>query len=337
MGKVVTLGEVMMRLSTNPGERLAHAQQFDVCYGGGEANVAISLANYGHEVTFASKVPNNALGQSVEKFLNSYGVSTTHLLFGGHRLGLYYMEAGVGKRSAEVVYDRNGSSFAAMTEIKWDLDALFKGVDLFHISGITCALSKEWKKLTIDLIKHAKKAGVKISFDINYRAKLWSHEEAEETIRKILPYVDYCSAGDMDARYLLNIPKYNEKRDTKNEMVYYYQEMQKMFPNIEVFYSTKRIIHSATENDVTGNIWMDKKYYESDCHTIDPIVDRIGSGDAFSGGVLHGLLCKNKPQTIINFAAAASALKHTVIGDCNQFSVYEVNNFLESGSGKINR
>lgn len=337
MGKIVTLGEVMMRLSTNPGERLAHAQQFDVCYGGGEANVAISLANYGHEVVFASKVPNNALGQSVKKFLNSYGVSTTNLLFGGKRLGLYYMEAGVAKRSANVIYDRLGSSFAAITEIEWDLEALFEGVDVFHISGITSALSKEWQKRTIDLIKFAKNAGVKISFDINYRSKLWSLEEAQETIRKILPYVDYCSAGELDARYLLNIPKCSENNSIKNEMIYYYQEMQGIFTNIGVFYSTKRAIYSATENDLTGNIWMDKKYYESDCHHIDPIIDRIGGGDAFSGGVLHGILCQNDPQTIINFATAASALKHTVLGDCNQFSISEVNDFLDSGSGKIKR
>lgn len=337
MGKVVTLGEIMMRLSTNSGERITHAQQFEVYYGGGEANVAVSLANYGHEVAFASKVPNNALGQSVKTFLNSYGVSTTHLLFGGQRLGLYYMEPGVGKRAADVIYDRVGSSFAAITENEWNLSELFEGADIFHISGITPALSREWSKLTIELIKTAKKAGVKISFDINYRAKLWSQAEAGETIRKILPYVDYCSAGDMDARYLLNIPKYNEKNGTKNEMIYYYQEMQNLFPNIQVFYSTKRKIHSATENDLTGNLWMDRKYYESECHKIKPIIDRIGGGDAFSGGILHGLLCHYDPQTTIDFATAASALKHTVHGDCNQFSVSEVKSFMETGTGKINR
>ncbi|AEB30156.1 2-dehydro-3-deoxygluconokinase [Carnobacterium sp. 17-4] len=337
MGKVVTLGEIMMRLSTNPGKRLSHAQQFEVCYGGGEANVAISLANYGHEVSFASKVPNNDLGQSVKKFLNGYGVSTSQLLFGGQRLGLYYMEAGVGKRSANVIYDRVGSSFGDMKKIEWNINTLFEDVDLFHISGITSALSKEWKNLTIDLIKMAKKAGVKISFDINYRSKMWSLEEARETIKLILPYVDYCSAGDMDARYILNISKYSGDIDDKNEMVYYYQEMQRLFPNIEVFYSTKRITHSATENDLTGNIWMGKHYYESNCHNINPIVDRIGGGDAFSGGVLHGLLCQYDPQMIIKFATAASALKHTVYGDCNQFSVSEVNDFLETGIGKINR
>lgn len=337
MGKVVTLGEIMMRLSTNSGERIEKVRQFDVYYGGGEANVAVSLANYGHEVAFASKVPNNALGQSVKIFLNSYGVSTTHLLFGGQRLGLYYMEPGVGKRAANVIYDRAGSSFADMIENEWNLSELFEGVDIFHISGITPALSNDWRKLTIELIKMAKKAGVTISFDINYRAKLWSQEEAGETIRNILPYVDYCSAGSMDARYLLNIPAFNEKNDIKNEMIYYYQEMQKLFPNIQVFYSTKRKIHSATENDLTGNLWIGKQYYESDCHKINPIIDRIGAGDAFSGGILHGLLCHYDPQSVIDFATAASVLKHTVHGDCNQFSVSEVKSFLETGTGKINR
>lgn len=337
MGKVVTLGEIMMRLSTDSGSRIAHARQLNVCYGGGEANVAISLANYDHEVAFASKVPNNALGQSVKKFLNSYGVSTTQLLFGGQRLGLYYMEPGVGKRAANVIYDRAGSNMASLTENEWDLTELFEGVDLFHISGITAALSKEWEKLTIGLMKTAKQAGVKISFDINYRAKLWSQKEAGEAIKMILPYVDYCSAGDMDAQYLLNISKYSGENDCKAEMTYYYQEMQKLFPNITVFYSTKRDIHSATVNDLTGNLWLDNKYYESDCHKIDPIVDRIGSGDAFSGGILHGLLCQDDPQKIINFATAASVLKHTIHGDCNQFSISEVKSFLKSGTGKINR
>lgn len=334
MGKVVTLGEIMLRLSTDSGVRIAQTENLHTHYGGGEANVAISLANYGHEAYFASKVPENALGEGVRKHLNRYGVHTDFLLTGGPRLGTYYMEAGIGERAANVIYDRAGSSFAEMIENEWPTEELFRDVDIFHISGITPALSAYWRKNTIELIKAAKAAGCKISFDINYRNKLWTQKEAGETISKILPYVDYCSAGKLDAVYLLGISEYT---GDDNELIYYYQEIQKRFPNISILYSTKRKVFSASSNELTGILWVDRTYYESQVHLINPIVDRVGGGDAFSGGVLHGVLVQNTPQEMINFATAASALKHTIHGDCNQFSQSEVESFLAAGSGKIVR
>ena len=334
MGKVVTLGEIMLRLSTNSGVRIAQADSLHAHYGGGEANVAISLANFGHDVYFASKTPENGLGEGVEKHLNRYRVHTDFLLKGGSRLGTYYVEAGIGERAANVIYDRAGSSFAEMTESEWQKEELFSNVDIFHISGITPALSSGWKKITIMLIKAAKDAGCKISFDINYRGKLWSQKEAGETISEILPYVDYCSAGKLDAIYLLGITEYT---GDENELAYYYQEIQKKFPNISILYSTKRNVLSASSNELIGTLWMNDNYYESQKHLINPIVDRVGGGDAFAGGVLHGILVQNTPQEMINFATAASALKHTVYGDCNQFSEQEVTSFLLAGSGKINR
>lgn len=334
MGKVITLGEIMLRLSTECGIRLSQANHFQAHYGGGEANVAASLATFGHEVYYASKVPDNSLGDGVKKHLQANGVHTSYLLYGGSRLGTYYMESGSGERATSVIYDRAGSSFATMESLEWDLTALFTGIDIFHISGITPALSENWKKWTITLVKAAKKANVKVSFDINYRGKLWSQKEASETIKQILPYVDYCSAGKMDALYLLDVSPFE---DEENELIYYYQEMQKLFPTISVFYSTKRVVHSASSNELTGTLWINESFYESATHYIQPIVDRVGGGDAFAAGVLHGLLKEELPQRMVDFATAASALKHTVYGDANPFYEKEIAAFLEVGSGKIIR
>lgn len=334
MAKIVTLGEIMMRLSTTAGTRLFQTEQFSVHYGGAEANVAVSLANFGHHVFFASKVPENPLGNAVKKHLQKYGVHTDYLLTGGKRLGTYYVEAGVGNRGTQVVYDRTDSSFAEVKQLQWP-KTLFKEAELFHISGITPALSKEWEELTLALIKQAKAEKCKVSFDINYRSKLWSQKEASESLKKILPYVDYCSAGALDARYLLNVPKY--QGEDQEALPYYYQQMQKQFPNISVFYSTKRKINSASANRLQGTYWTNDWYYESDRHQIEPIVDRIGGGDAFSAGILHGILTKQTPQSIVDFATAASVLKHTVSGDCNQFTEAEVKQYLALGSKKIVR
>ena len=211
MGKVVTLGEIMLRLSTPVGIRVAQTENFAVHYGGGEANVAISLANYGHQVTFASKVPDNSLGEAAKKHLSRYGVSTEFVRTGGTRLGTYYLETGTGERAASVVYDRACSSFAQIEEMEWDLHELFSGVEIFHISGITAALSKTWQSMTVALVKAAKQAGCQVSFDINYRGKLWSQKEASVALKAILPFVDICSAGVLDARYLLEIPEPEEE------------------------------------------------------------------------------------------------------------------------------
>ncbi|NSQ93139.1 sugar kinase [Enterococcus faecalis] len=335
MGKVVTLGEIMLRLSTPVGIRVAQTENFAVHYGGGEANVAISLANYGHQVTFASKVPDNSLGEAAKKHLSRYGVSTEFVRTGGTRLGTYYLETGTGERAASVVYDRAYSSFAQIEEMEWDLHELFSGVEIFHISGITAALSKTWQSITVALVKAAKQAGCQVSFDINYRGKLWSQKEASVALKAILPFADICSAGVLDARYLLEIPEPEE--ELEDALTWYYRKMQERYPNIQVFYSTKRQVHSATDNELIGTLWYKGAYYTSKCHRLQPIVDRVGAGDAFAGGVLHGILATYDPQTCIDFATAASALKHTVHGDCNQFSQKEVLAFLATGSGKINR
>lgn len=331
MAKVLTLGEIMLRLSTVES-RLAETSEMQAHYGGGEANVAISLANFGHQAYFASKVPDNALGLAVKRHLNRFGVHTDYLLFGGQRLGIYFLEQGVGIKAANVVYDRAYSSFSQMKENEWERLDLFAGVDLFHLSGITPALSPAWVELLIKLMQEAKSRKVKISFDINFRGKLWSQAQASVALKQILPYVDYLSAGKLDAQYLLGI---ENAQDLSLEQCY--QEMQKLYPNIQVIYSTNRTILSAKHNQLQGTIYAQNQYYKSEVIDIPDIIDRVGGGDAYSAGILHGLLSGYSAQETVNFATAASALKHMVYGDCNQFTLEEVQAYLENGSSKINR
>jgi len=334
MSRVLTLGEIMLRLSTSTDTRLSESKQFQVHYGGGEANVAISLATYNHFVSFTSKVPNNLLGLAVKRHLQQYGVSTQLLRFGGTRLGTYYLEDGVGERASSVIYDRAHSSFSEIDSFEWSMDELFENVELFHVSGITPALSNNWATLTQQLMKEAKKRNVKVSFDINYRAKLWSHSKAKDVLSTLLPFVDYCSAGKLDAIHLLGIENQSIGEDN---LTYYYQQMSERYPNIQVFYSTLREIKSTSDHTLIGTIWNKGALYNSKKHFISPVIDRVGGGDAFSAGVLHGLLTKQSFDYTVSFATAASALKHTIYGDCNQFSIEEIEEFMNRKDQRIIR
>lgn len=334
MAKIITLGEIMLRFSTNTGERINMVDALCTHYGGAEANVAISLANFGHEVSFASKIPENTLGTGVLQHLRKYNVATKHVFTGGQRLGTYYVESGSGKRPSSVIYDRSSSSFANIQENEWKNQGIFQNQDIFHISGITPALSDNWKKVTLALIEEAKSANCLISFDVNYRNKLWSQKQAKEFLKQILPKVDYCSAGKLDAMYLLDIP---EAKNNKEELNYYYQEIQKKYPNISCLYSTTREVVTASENYLTGSLWIDSEIFQSATYHIQPIIDRIGAGDAFAAGVLHGLLNEDSYQQTIDFATAASVLKHTINGDANQFTSEEIREFMKNDSGKIMR
>lgn len=337
MKKIVTLGEIMLRLSTNVGERLSQTDTLHMHYGGGEANVAVSLAHFGYDAYFVSKVPNNPLGLGVERHLKGQGVHTDYLLKGGERLGTYYLESGVGERSAQVTYDRKYSSFSQLEAGELDFEEIFRDAMLFHVSGITLALSAPLRELALAAVKKAKELGVKTSFDFNYRATLWTQKEAAEAIKPLLPYIDICSCGELDAIYLLGIEPASEAFNKEEKLVYYYEKIKRMYPNIEYMYSTFRTVHSASSNVLKGNVFVDGKLYQSKEHHINPIVDRVGGGDAFAAGVLYGILENLSPQEIITFATAASALKHTVHGDCNVFSVEEISKFVENGSGKIAR
>ncbi|PGV53891.1 sugar kinase [Bacillus sp. AFS037270] len=337
MKKIVTLGEIMLRLSTKSGERLFQADNLLMHYGGAEANVAVSLSQFGHDVKFASKIPNNPLGAAVERHLKSYGVDTHFLIKGGERLGTYYLESGVGGRSAQVTYDRKYSSFSSLSMEELNFDELFQGIDLFHVTGITLALSQNLRDLVLLAVKKAKEAGIMTSLDFNYRASLWSQQACSEAIKPLLGYIDICFCGELDASHLLGIEPANDSLLKEEKLKYYYEKITELYPNIQYMGSTFRTVLSASTNKLQGNIYTKGELIQSTEHLIDHIVDRVGGGDAFAAGVLHGILEKWSLSRTISFASMASVLKHTIHGDCNAFTVEEIAKILDNEAGKIVR
>ena len=337
MKKVVTFGEILLRFSAMAGERLFQTDRIHTHFGGAEANVSISLSQFGHDAYFVSKVPENALGKAAEHHLKASGVHTDFLIKGGNRLGTYYVENGIGPRSAQVTYDRKYSSVSQIEAEEIDFEQVFRGASLFHVSGITAALSPKMKEIVLNSLVKAKEYGVQTSFDFNYRAKLWSQKEAAETIQSYLPYVDICSCAELDALYLLGIEQAEQSMKGAEKLTYYYERLQQMYPNIQSLYSTFREVYSASKNNLQGNYYTSGRMYQSKVYEIDPIVDRVGGGDAFSAGILHGILEEWKPEEIISFATAAAVLKHTIYGDCNSFTAEEIKQFESSNPGAINR
>jgi 2-dehydro-3-deoxygluconokinase len=337
MRKIVTLGEIMLRLSTYTGERLMKANHLTMNYGGAEANVGVSLSHFGYDVYFVSKVPNNPLGTAVERHLKSHSVHTDFLVKGGDRLGTYYLESGVGGRSAQVTYDRKYSSFSNLSLDELDLEDIFQDATLFHVTGITLALSQSLRELVLAALKKAKEAGVKTSFDFNYRSSLWSQREAAAAIKPLLPFIDICFCGELDAIHLLGIEPAEAALKREDRLVYYYKKIQEMYPEMQYMSSTFRTVLSASANKLQGNFYTNGELFQSKEHDIDQIVDRVGGGDAFAAGVLFGVLEGLPAKRTIEFATAASALKHTVHGDCNAFTAEEVSKIVDHGSGKINR
>ncbi|MFC4402709.1 sugar kinase [Gracilibacillus xinjiangensis] len=335
--KVLTFGEMLMRLTTDPTVRLQQSNHFTFYYGGAEANVAVSLANFGVDTAFISKVPDNSIGEACVKYLQSNRIDTSNLLKGGSRLGLYFVESGIGNRSSQVTYDRKFSSFSELKQEELDWDRILENVDLFHTTGITLALSKELEEVTLRAMKQAKNRGIKISFDFNFRAKLWTQQEASTAIQKVLPYVDIAFCNHLDAVYLLNIDPFEEQVSHINKLNYYYKEIQAKYPNISVFASTKRGVKSSSEHLLEGYLFADQQLLKTHTYTIDPVIDRIGGGDAYAAGVLFGLLSKWDTDKIANFATGASVLKHTIVGDGNAFSPEEVEQFLQSVNQEISR
>ena len=277
------------------------------------------------------------MGRAAEQHLKANGIHTDFLLKGGERLGTYYVESGIGPRSAQVTYDRKYSSVSQLEAGEIDFKEIFRGASLFHVSGITAALSPRMKEIVRLSLKTAKECGIQTSFDFNYRAKLWSQKEAAETIQSYLPYVDICSCAELDAVYLLGIEQAEQSLKGKEKLNYYYGEIQQMFPNIKSLYSTFRDVFSASKHNLQGNYYTNGRLYQSKVYEIDPIVDRVGGGDAFAAGVLHGTLEDWKPEEVISFATAAAVLKHSVYGDCNSFTTEEIQQFEGGNPGVINR
>lgn len=339
--KIVTLGEIMLRLSTPDHNRIVQSTSFDVCYGGGEANVAVSLANYGHDAYFVSKLPKHEVGQGALNVLRQYGVHTDYIQRGGDRVGIYFLESGSSMRPSKVIYDRSDSAIANALVEDFDFDRIMKDADWFHWSGITPAISAQGASLTKAACMAAKKHGVKVSCDLNYRKKLWTPKEAQAVMCELMQYVDICIGNEEDAQLCLgfqpegsNIEKGQLDKKGYQKI---FKEMRDQF-NFEIVCSTLRESFSASHNGWSAMIYDGTEFYESKHYDIQPIVDRVGGGDSFSGGLIHGLLTKGTQGEALEFAVAASALKHTIAGDFNLVSIEEVEALVKGdGSGRVQR
>ena len=340
MAKIVCLGEIMMRLSPKDNLRFCQANSFDVVYGGGEANVCVSLSNYGHDAYFVSAVPKNDIGTCAINELRKNGVNCEYVNRSGDRLGIYFLETGSSIRPSKVIYDRRGSSISVASKEDFDFDKIFKDAKWFHFSGITCAISKNASDIVLEACKKAKEYNVTISCDLNYRKKLWTSEEAIKVMKPLMEYVDVCIGNEEDAQMCLGYkPEANvEKGNTESRgYINIFERMYKDF-NFKYIVSTLRESFSASHNGWKALIYDGNEFYESKRYDINPIVDRVGSGDSFSGGIIHGLLGKDNMKEALEFAVSASALKHTIFGDFNLVSEDEVESVTKGNiSGRVQR
>lgn len=340
MAKVVTMGEIMLRLSPAGNTRFVQADSFDVIYGGGEANVAVSCANYGHDAYFVTKLPEHEIGQSAVNALRRYGVNTRFIARGGDRVGIYYAETGASMRPSKVIYDRANSAIAEAKPEDFDFDAIMEGADWFHWSGITPAISNKAAELTRLACEAAKRHGVTVSVDLNFRKKLWTSKKAISVMKPLMQYVDVCIGNEEDAELCLGFkPDANVEAGETGAEGYHkiFEQMAKEF-GFKYVISTLRESFSATHNGWKALIYNGKEFYESKRYDINPIIDRIGGGDSFSGGIIHGLLTKETQGEALEFAVAASALKHTINGDFNLVSASEVESLAGgNANGRVQR
>ncbi|MGI6568795.1 MAG: PfkB family carbohydrate kinase [Erysipelotrichaceae bacterium] len=340
MKKIVTLGEIMLRLSTPGHTRFVQTDSFDVVYGGGEANVAVSLANYGHDAYFVSKLPTHEIGQCAINALRKYGVKTDYISRGGNRVGIYYLESGSAMRASKVIYDRAGSSISEACPEDFDFDEIMKDADWFHWSGITPAISDKAAKLTELACQAAKRHNVTVSVDLNFRKKLWTTEKAQSIMCPLMEYVDVCIGNEEDAHLCLGFKPDANIVDGETDAEGYKNIFKQMLKTFDFKYvvSTLRESYSASHNGWKALIYNGKEFYESTRYDIIPIVDRVGGGDSFSAGVIHGLLTMDNQEGVLDFAVAASALKHTINGDFNLVSISEVETLVKGdGSGRVIR
>jgi len=330
----------MLRLSTPDFKRFVQADTFDVTYGGGEANVAAALCNYGLNGTFVSKVPANPIGQAAINHLRRYGVDTQFVARGGKRLGIYFLETGASMRASQVVYDRADASISEVDASEFDFDKIFEGADWFHTTGITPALSDKAAALTLAALKAAKAKGITTSIDLNYRKKLWSKEKARQVMTELCQYVDVCIGNEEDADTTLGFT--SEGTDvTKGELNLdgyksVFQQMKAKF-GFKYIASTLRESHSASDNGWSALVYNGTDFYHTKQYEVR-IVDRVGSGDSFASGFIFGLVTGMAMGDAAEFGVAASAMKHTIPGDLNHATLNEVQELVKGdGSGRVQR
>ena len=326
MAKIVTFGEIMMRLNPAGYLRFVQAEHFEASYAGGEANVAVSLAHYGHDARFVTRVPDTDIGQCAVNALRRYGVDTAGMVRGGPRLGLYFVEKGASQRGSKVVYDRAGSSVALAKRGDFDWNALLNGADWFHFTGITPALGGELPDICLNALTACREKGIKTSCDLNYRGKLWSRERAGEVMATLMPLVNVCIANEEDAADVFGIRAANTNvQSGKLDHAGYVDVARQLtgrfgFSEVAV---TLRGSLSANDNDWAGMLYRGGEAYFSPTYRIH-IVDRVGGGDSFGGGLIHAMVSGFPAQAAIDFAVAASCLKQTIEQDFNHVSEQEV-------------
>lgn len=342
MAKVITFGELMLRLQPYDYLRFVQADSFEATFGGGEANVAVSLANYGLDARFVTKLPEHAIGQMAVNSLRKYGVDTRHIVRGGERVGIYFLEKGASNRGSVCIYDRAHSAIAEADSTDFDWDSIFEGADWFHFTGITPALGANVVEICRQACIAAKKHGVKISCDLNYRGKLWTRQQAREAMTKLCQYVDVCISNEEDAKDVFGIEAENTdiyagKLDKEGYKSVARQLADKFgFEKVAI---TLRESMSASDNDWSGMLYdaASGEYCFSKTYHLH-IIDRVGGGDSFGGGLIYALLSGKNTQEAIEFAVAASALKHSVEGDYNMVTVSEVEKLAGGdASGRVQR
>ncbi len=341
--KILTFGEIMLRLSTPDYSTINQTQSFLVNYGGGEANVAVALAHMGHKTYFMSKLPPNQLGDGAITHLHSHGVDTRYVVRGSTTIGIYFLETGFGGRPSKVIYNRKHSAITRIAEEEFNWDEIFGDATWFHLSGITLALGERVRKVALRAVKEAKKHNVPVSFDFNYRSKLWTVEEARPVYKQFMDYVNIVFASFYDANTILEIPL-----DAGFEDKTLSEKRRNVFPkmikkyNLHYIFGTDRVVYTATDNSLAGYYFKlqdDKLTWELTEPIRFNIYDRIGGGDAFASGVIHGLL-KNydDPAYAVRYGLNTSVLKHTIYGDASTMSCEDIETFMAAnGSAEVVR
>ena len=340
MSKVVTFGEIMLRLAPEGYYRFVQADTYGATYGGGEANVSVSLANFGLDSKFVTKLPKHEIGQAGVNSLRKFGVDTSGIVRGGSRVGIYFLEKGASQRPSKVIYDRAHSAIAEASPEDFDWNEIFQNADWFHFTGITPALNDTLAAICLDACKKAKELGLTVSCDLNYRNKLWSREKAGQVMSELCKYVDVCIANEEDAADVFGIRAANTDV-TKGAVSHEgYKDVAKQlagrfgFSKVAI---TLRESLSASDNNWAAMLYDGTEFYFSKKYAVH-IVDRVGGGDSFGGGLIYACLNQYDPQSAIEFAAAASCLKHSVEGDMNMVSVSEVQKLAGGdGSGRVQR
>lgn len=342
MPRVVTLGEVMLRLKSPGHQRLLQSPVLEATFGGGESNVACSLARFGLDVSYVTALPENAIADACIAELKSFGVNTSHIRRQGSRMGVYFIEAGANQRPSTVLYDRAASAISEASPEDFDWDAIFDGVDWFHFTGITPAISPKGASLCKQAVKTARAKGITISCDYNYRAKLWKYgKSAPKVMRDLVQHVDVGIANEEDCQKSLGVEIGPEVKGGRLDPARYEElakRVREEFPNLQKQAITLRESHSADHNGWSAVLHTNDAFYSSRHYEIRDIVDRVGGGDSFAAGLIYGLLVFGDDQRALEFAVAASCLKHSIPGDPNRVSVKEVENLLGgSGSGRVQR